>query len=126
MSFSPRAHRCGGSKKNIGNKGEACRSVGCIGRAGPYCSGETALCNHVDFYGISYYREIYGKGRGEETHGRDCPAIIRGAAGSRGALAPVVATFIALFIALLNFFFPRRKEQGEEKEEEEEAPLIAS
>lgn len=59
---------------------------------------------------------------GEGTHGRDCPAIIRGAAGSRGALASaVVATFIALFIALLNFFFPRRKEQGEE-EEEEEAP----
>lgn len=60
-----------------------------------------------------------GKGRrGDAWERLSCDNSGRGWF-ARSWLAPVVATFIALFIALLNFFFPRRKEQGEEGEEEE-------
>lgn len=96
-------------KKNIGNKGEACRSVECIGRA-VLLQRRTAVCNHVDFYGILYYHEIYGEQREKRRlYGRlSCDYSNT---RSQGVLAPAV--FIALFIALLNSFFPPEK-HGEE------------
>ena len=60
--YQPSSSRHGGGKKNIGNKGKACRSVGCIGRT-VLLQWRTTICNHVDFYGISYYCEIYKKAR---------------------------------------------------------------
>lgn len=115
--FQPSSARRGVGKKNIGNKGEACRSVECIGRA-VLLQRRTAVCNHVDFYGILYYREIYGEEREKRRlYGRlSCDYSRSFCAGeycSQGAFAPAIATFIALFIALLNSFFPPEK-HGEE------------
>lgn len=55
----------GGVRKILAIKGKRAVLSGASGAPGPYCSGETALCNHVDFYGISYEpRDIWeGKER---------------------------------------------------------------
>lgn len=110
--YQPSSSRRGGGKKNIGNKGKACRSVGCIGRT-VLLQRRTTVCNHVDFYGISYYCEIYGKARRKRRLHTRLSRDYSSATGSQRAFASVVATFITLFIALLNSFFSPRETRKE-------------
>lgn len=117
--FQPSSARRGVGKKNIGNKGEACRSVECIGRT-VLLQRRTAVCNHIDFYGISYYREIYGEERGKRRlYGRlSCDYSNT---RSRGVFVPANTArkefaggcdFYCTFYRTVKLFFPPRKTEG--------------